>query len=61
VDLEIMYGMATADHMPVSVTLNVNISIPYNALMCGNFNCENLNHREDVCKMYDLVVAGLKD
>ncbi|XDV38077.1 hypothetical protein PO909_007559 [Leuciscus waleckii] len=29
--------------------------------MCGNINCDNPNHREDVCKMYDLVVAGLKD
>ncbi|KAL7369456.1 hypothetical protein ABVT39_012473 [Epinephelus coioides] len=82
--VEILYGFATTDHMPVSIMLNVenlpamttddnqvnhggkiecaklsendllhyhdltektigNIEIPYDAIMCDNFNCDTLS------------------
>lgn len=100
-NVEILYGMATVDHMPVSVTLNVeslpmltqyddntsdgkvewakltecdlqyyhyltemslgNILVPYDALMCDNINCASPEHCDDLCNMYNQVVAGLND
>ncbi|KAL7369612.1 hypothetical protein ABVT39_003431, partial [Epinephelus coioides] len=100
--VEILYGFATTDHMPVSIMLNVenlptmttddnqvnhggkiewaklsendllhyhdltektigNTEIPYDAIMCDNFNCGMPNHKEELCVLYDRIVQGLNE
>ena len=98
---EILYGLATADHIPVSLTININglpalasnarqepiellvwakltdadlqyfktltdvllknIKLPIDAIMCGNVNCNDISHKNELCAMYDEIVKCLHD
>ena len=35
------------------------IHIPYDALRCTDVNCKNVNHRDDICKFYDDIIAAM--
>ena len=40
-------------------TLLGNISIPKDALSCRDMNCVNVQHRKELCSMYDTIVEAL--
>ena len=91
-EAEILYGMTTVDHIPISMFTNIkglpelvcndshkpsetldwarltdvdlqyyklltdvhlrNIELPVGAIMCGNINCKNVSHNNDLCAIY---------
>lgn len=38
-----------------------NIDIPLDAILCGNINCKNQNHNNNLCVMYDNIVNCLNN
>ena len=38
-----------------------NTELPIDAIMCGNINCKNVSHNNDLCAMYDKIVNCLVD
>ena len=38
-----------------------NIELPVDAIMCGNINCKNVSHNNDLCAIYDQIVNCLVD